>query len=854
METNTLTHIALYKEFKVADSIEKKMEIFKIWLEAIVKFNLSIHVGWLTKESGDNTPDFIKVQLVNFFQKPPSIGTCLSLSRSINNLIEKRNKTSRYYLPFQQIFYHHDELYSRLLELRNAHAHSTRNISAEELEGIAADMRTIANNPFYRNINLSFIMLSAHLLEQGNLTDKGILDQAENRLYVPVIEIDLITNGSESVSSTDITIEYSLTTVEKIPLFPISVTNKLGNIFYWNQRKGQHGSYNSYDLSTETINVKNITLITGFPFDDWKRSSDPLFVKYLELRNRISEISQIEASISLSSLSDNINLVKHIENEINLDPSDCMEKSQWLDVLYRRVTLEQDIEIRKYYLKYIVIKCEAEVNKELINMALNCVEALFDCELDKRKQSGLVAYYIKVLISGFRVGLGINIRLHKMKVLIDKRRSKYSLFVYKYQGVGFMISLILFCSLLFIYNHYITILATVLSASFLRHTFFINSYKGIFLIPLKEINVNSEFKLPHYLYMHVINNLYKATTFKKHGPSLFGKILNFPISEYPYLLGGIQEIRFQDELYKYFAECLKEGVTNNAFNKIDVFITDMWEYVTLSQYIIYIYMVVRALEDARYLNDITKYGNILHNLNNFKNENLDKEYLNIWLNVLRSTIIEENLYNEETASNLNLLEIKLWQCEVRALKHESDAQKLLEMKKFRQRIYNENKSASEDKTKPLDIVERIAARNIWEPAAPFIEETLIRTRGIWLYEIGMVNEAIQELYLSLNFNKVSEMPYTLYNIALLEGLRKNAISCFSVLKKLKRYLDLLDDEETQIYSRLVSLTDMRLASFGAVDISSDFAIPPNWDVNLFYPNLILISPNEVRSMNTYSQQ
>jgi len=102
-----------------------------------------------------------------------------------------------------------------------------------------------------------------------------------------------------------------------------------------------------------------------------------------------------------------------------------------------------------------------------------------------------------------------------------------------------------------------------------------------------------------------------------------------------------------------------------------------------------------------------------------------------------------------------------------------------------------------------------------------------------------------------------EMPFTLYNIALLEGLRKNAISCFSMLKKLKRYLGQLDDEEREKYTKLVSYTDTRLSSFGAVDNSSDIAMPPNWNIDLgdlFISNFINVSPNEVRSLKTYSQQ
>jgi len=857
MEKDTLTHIALYKEFKVADSFEKKIEIFKVWLEAIVKLNLSIHVGWLIKESGDSTPDFIKVQLVNFFQKPPSIGTCLSLSRSINNLIEKRNKSNGNYLPFQQVFFHHDKLYSRLLELRNAHAHSSGKISEEDLEVIAADMRTIALNSFYKDINLSFIKLSAHLLEQGILTDKDVLDEPQNILYVPVIEIDGIINGTVSPTSIELSFDYTLTVSEKIPLFPISVSNKSGKIFYWNQRKAQHGSYNSYDFSSESLNVKNITSITGFPFDDWKQSSDPLFVKYLELRNRVLESSQNEPSISLSSLSDDINLVKHIENELNLRPSDCMVKSQWLNVLYRRVTIEQDIEIRKYYLKYIVINCEAEVSLELIRMALNCTEALFECELGKRKQSGLIAYYLKVLFNGYRFGIDVVDRCSKMLVLTKKRTSKFSYIISKYRGWGLLTSLLAFCSLLFHYNLFITISATALSTVCLYDFYLGLPITRFLTLPLKEISINSEFNVRPYEQIEAIGQLFTFQTFKKHGTTYIGKELN-TVSNHDSMIGSALSFRFQEELYKYIYQQLKEGVTKKSLNELHEFIDSIWHYSPdLRQYSLSIYRVVQALYAARYLDDIIKYGNILHNLNKLKNENPDSVYLNIWLNDCMSSLNKEDPSHNETAANLNLLEIYLWRCEIRALKYESDPKKLLEMKKFRQKIYNENNSASEDKTKSLDIVERIATGNIWKPANPFVEEQLIRTRGIWLYEIGLVNEALQELYLSLKFNVTEEMPFTLYNIALLEGLRKNAISCFSMLKKLKRYLGQLDDEEREKYTKLVSYTDTRLASFGAVDNSTDIAMPPNWNIDLgdlFISNFINVSPNEVRSLKTYSQQ
>ena len=140
---------ALHQEFLTSNEVEKRTAIFKLWLEAIVKFNLSVHVGWLLKNRSNNVPDNIKVQLINLFQKPPSIGVCLSLSRLINRVFPNRESTQSRLQEFRALFELYDSIFSELLEIRNAEAHSTRMITSFDLDKIQDYMNRISNNPFY---------------------------------------------------------------------------------------------------------------------------------------------------------------------------------------------------------------------------------------------------------------------------------------------------------------------------------------------------------------------------------------------------------------------------------------------------------------------------------------------------------------------------------------------------------------------------------------------------------------------------------------------------------------------------------------------------------------------------------
>jgi hypothetical protein len=121
-----------FEVFCQSRSIDKKKTLFKSWLEGYVKFNMSIHISWLLKQKQQDVPVNVRVQLVQLFQKPPSIGFCFALSKSVNKVVFEESSKDSVWYAFARFFDSNLQKISRLIELRNAEAHAISSIDKDE--------------------------------------------------------------------------------------------------------------------------------------------------------------------------------------------------------------------------------------------------------------------------------------------------------------------------------------------------------------------------------------------------------------------------------------------------------------------------------------------------------------------------------------------------------------------------------------------------------------------------------------------------------------------------------------------------------------------------------------------------
>lgn len=386
---------ALHQEFLTSNEVEKRTAIFKLWLEAIVKFNLSVHVGWLLKNRSNNVPDNIKVQLINLFQKPPSIGVCLSLSRLINRVFPNRESTQSRLQEFRALFELYDSIFSELLEIRNAEAHSTRMITSFDLDKIQDYMNRISNNPFYTT-EIIPISIDQYIEAKDNaMFDKLSPSTFDNR-KLPVLA------GSGNY------IQGKRLGEDDIVLFPIAIFDSNDKLFLWNKRSGSGGKYSSYSFDSESLAINNITDISGFPYDDWKRAANPIYLKYLELRARALDELPADNSIAIREIFDELNLARRLEVEAQINEYERITELQFLGTLYSRLKLVNVKSEKLYFWELIInridkIKVDGQdETRRLWEIQLLVLLDLIRDEIDNKsfsKASDHSIYFLKKYIS-----------------------------------------------------------------------------------------------------------------------------------------------------------------------------------------------------------------------------------------------------------------------------------------------------------------------------------------------------------------------------------------------------------------------------------------------------------------------
>jgi hypothetical protein len=384
----------LHQEFLSSSDINIRTSVFKLWLEAIVKFNLSVHVGWLMKNRRENVPDNIKVQLVNLFQKPPSIGVCLSLSRLINRIIPAGESIHGRMTEFRALFETSDSLFSELLEIRNAEAHSTRPITSFDLDKIQDYMNRISFNPFYA---LEVIPIQANqYVEAREFSMFANLNPTtfDNR-KLPVLA------GSGNYKPGNRMGE------DDIVLFPVAVFDEKDALYLWNQRSGSNGKYSTYSKKSDSVVVNNITDISGFPYDDWKRSANPIYVKYLEVRSKALDDLPANKDTSIREVFNELNLARRLEDDAQIKEYERISEFQFLSIIYSRIEDVREASEKVYFLSFIVDRIE-EYKTDVIDdfrrmreLQLKALLLLIKVEIDQKsfnRASDLSIFFIKKYI------------------------------------------------------------------------------------------------------------------------------------------------------------------------------------------------------------------------------------------------------------------------------------------------------------------------------------------------------------------------------------------------------------------------------------------------------------------------
>ena len=384
----------LHQEFHSSSDINSRTSVFKLWLEAIVKFNLSVHVGWLMKNRRDNVPDNIKVQLVNLFQKPPSIGVCLSLSRLINRIIPASESIHGRMTEFRALFEASDSLFSELLEIRNAEAHSTRPITSFDLDRIQDYMNRISYNPFYA-LEVIPIQVNEYVEAREVSMFANLNPTTFDNRKLPVLA------GSGNYKPGNLMGE------DDIVLFPVAVFDEKDALYLWNQRSGSNGKYSTYSKKSDSVVVNNITDISGFPYDDWKRSANPIYVKYLEVRSKALDDLPANKDISIREVFNELNLAKRLEDDAQIREYERISEFQFLSIIYSRIEEIADASEKVYFLSFIVERIE-EYKTDVIDdfrrlreLQLRSLLLLIKVEIDKKsynRASDLSIFFIKKYI------------------------------------------------------------------------------------------------------------------------------------------------------------------------------------------------------------------------------------------------------------------------------------------------------------------------------------------------------------------------------------------------------------------------------------------------------------------------
>lgn len=301
-----------------------------------MKLNMAIHLSWILKSRKQDIPANLRVQIVQLFQKPPSIGFCHSICKSVNPIMVGDMKEENTQLSyFAKFFDRNESSLSRLIEIRNAEAHGTIKFEKDIHDEIRGHMQILIMQPLFTSACL-IISGFEDMLKAGFDHPKGI-EQSDYQFILL----------KEEVFIED---EYSVLNGTELCLFPFAVSNEKADICLWNQRSGKKGTYTSYLSDTvNKIEVTGITEFAGFPYDDWKRSANPIYVNYLTCRNKVQEELIDDEKIGIEEWHNEILHAFRLEKDLNLDKNEWIGYKTYVSGILQKLSKIEDDDIKLNY-------------------------------------------------------------------------------------------------------------------------------------------------------------------------------------------------------------------------------------------------------------------------------------------------------------------------------------------------------------------------------------------------------------------------------------------------------------------------------------------------------------------------
>jgi len=363
-----LPFYTIYKKIRNSNSIDKKITLFKKWLEGYVKFNLAFHVAWILNQKSNDVPLNVRVLLVQFFQKPPSLGFCLSISKVINGIMKLEVQNDPIYESIVYFFDNKLTILNRLIELRNSDAHTSELLDEKKMLEIEGIISELIFNPIFKELTLvsssyneafnSKCRFSKEIKDLdidllfliksplGGL-EKIILSQKDLCLF-PII---MVKSGIELKLCNDINFKTNTEnfTVNSLP------NESLGELFFWNKRSGENGLYSCYlNEVVQEIKLNNITEISGFPYEDWKKNANPLYIKYLQCRKNITDDFFHDKSIDVKTWHEEFLLATRLETELNLLLSEKISCTEYIKGISGKIEFIQNNEEKVFYYKQMI--------------------------------------------------------------------------------------------------------------------------------------------------------------------------------------------------------------------------------------------------------------------------------------------------------------------------------------------------------------------------------------------------------------------------------------------------------------------------------------------------------------------
>ncbi len=303
---------AAFQELRSSKSIDVQKNMYKGLLEAYVKFNAAFHAGWLLKELKSEIPMNLRVQLVQMYQKPPSLGFCNAMSAMVNRIILKSQDENSLWTDFAKNYDQTQEYLQKLIKIRNQDAHASIVLNKDHISEIKTCFEIIFNSPFYKKTSL--IVADANEISAARIINtKGLSNL--NQHFI-VIKPDSVYNNEE----------WSLNGSE-LCLMPFVLGIRSGDemglnysLVFWNQRNGDKGVFQNY-LSSEsqTIEVDNITDLSGFPYEDWKKMANPIYLNYLKSKTAALEETMEDEKVGIQQWYEEVLVARKLEKELRIE-------------------------------------------------------------------------------------------------------------------------------------------------------------------------------------------------------------------------------------------------------------------------------------------------------------------------------------------------------------------------------------------------------------------------------------------------------------------------------------------------------------------------------------------------------